>query len=558
MTTLKKYQVYCNDEATYYNIWDDSVPTVCPNNAAHTINTNTIMIVDQVNTNPSIVQAKNFKDDDYQDLHLDSLNNLNISMQNPLSSFGQIAVDNLVPTIQVDGDYGFLESDIIKTEKGGSYTSTANNNSFVVNTGVTSGYADVQTLRRHRYRPGQGSVAMFTSIFDQGVTGCTMLAGVTTEFSGFYVGYNEDKFGVLHENDGRFEVQRLTLDSGVTSGNSTLNLVLNSVQYDIDLTANKTVEYNAWEIQEYFKTEQSWNGYANENIVNILADFSQTRSGTYSTSHGTLDQIMAGQSKTKNWTYQEDWVFDKLDGTGSSGMILDPTKGNVYKLQIQYLGYGNTKLYIENENTGAFNLVHTLRWSNKNTSTVYTNPSFRPKISCSNDGNCNVNKTITSPCLTMFNEGEIKYKRNSRAFSITKIGVGTDMINIISFRVSSLFRNNVNTNELIPLFVSISNTASQNSNTTISLAIDYDFDTFQNYKYIDSNNSIVEYTTDSTIVANTNDMNIISTYNLGDSNSYTIQLNNNISVEANQVLSIFAKTNIATAELSVSMTWVED
>ena len=37
MTTVSKYQVYCTTENKYYTLWNDSLPTVCPNNSAHSI-----------------------------------------------------------------------------------------------------------------------------------------------------------------------------------------------------------------------------------------------------------------------------------------------------------------------------------------------------------------------------------------------------------------------------------------------------------------------------------------------------------------------------------------
>lgn len=37
MTTVIQYRVYCNTEAVYYETWNTSDPSVCPNNSAHGI-----------------------------------------------------------------------------------------------------------------------------------------------------------------------------------------------------------------------------------------------------------------------------------------------------------------------------------------------------------------------------------------------------------------------------------------------------------------------------------------------------------------------------------------
>jgi hypothetical protein len=61
----------------------------------------------------------------------------------------------------------------------------------------------------------------------------------------------------------------------------------------------------------------------------------------------------------------------------SSGFHLDPTKGNVYKIDIQYLGFGAIRFYIENPLTGYFFMVHSIQYTNENTITNFGTPSFR-------------------------------------------------------------------------------------------------------------------------------------------------------------------------------------
>ena len=44
------YRLYCKTESAYQYTWDDSIPTACPNNNTHTIDTDTISIIDSVNS----------------------------------------------------------------------------------------------------------------------------------------------------------------------------------------------------------------------------------------------------------------------------------------------------------------------------------------------------------------------------------------------------------------------------------------------------------------------------------------------------------------------------
>lgn len=57
MSSVNKYQVYCTTENKYYCVWNDATPTVCPNNADHAIDSNSISIVDTItDTDVNIIE----------------------------------------------------------------------------------------------------------------------------------------------------------------------------------------------------------------------------------------------------------------------------------------------------------------------------------------------------------------------------------------------------------------------------------------------------------------------------------------------------------------------
>lgn len=58
-------------------------------------------------------------------------------------------------------------------------------------------YASVRSNRSARYRPGQGIVSRFTTIFNTGTSGTSQLAGMGNQTSGFFVGYNGTSFGLM-------------------------------------------------------------------------------------------------------------------------------------------------------------------------------------------------------------------------------------------------------------------------------------------------------------------------------------------------------------------------
>ena len=104
---------------------------------------------------------------------------------------------------------------------------------------------------------------------------------------------------------------------------------------------------------------------------------------------------------------QSSWD-DPMDGTGASGMTLDPTKLNVYFIQFQYLGAGAVKLWIENDATGKMVLAHNLLYSNLNTVPSIYNPNFHLMIHALN-GVTTSDLIVKSASMAYFIEGETKY-----------------------------------------------------------------------------------------------------------------------------------------------------
>lgn len=58
MTDINRYKVYCNTESQDVYIWSVSTPTVCPNNNTHSINTNTITIIQGVSNRKVEIQEE--------------------------------------------------------------------------------------------------------------------------------------------------------------------------------------------------------------------------------------------------------------------------------------------------------------------------------------------------------------------------------------------------------------------------------------------------------------------------------------------------------------------
>lgn len=146
----------------------------------------------------------------------------------------------------------------------------------------------------------------------------------------------------------------------------------------------------------------STNGFANiyskkiihyrsgqSSIVRLSALFTQGVTGSrqeIGLSNGS-DSLLFGYNDTvfgikiirngvETFIPQSSWNKDKLDGTGKSEISLDPTKGNIYLITFQWLGFGTLCFYIYSP-TGNLILVHQVQYANDNTVVSLVNPSFK-------------------------------------------------------------------------------------------------------------------------------------------------------------------------------------
>jgi hypothetical protein len=87
--------------------------------------------------------------------------------------------------------------------------------------------------------------------------------------------------------------------------------------------------------------------------------FFQENAGTFG--------ICRRQDSVDTFVAQASWNTDVMDGSGISEQTLDITKGNVYKIEYQWLGFGAINFYIEDAATGIQQLVHRIEYANSET-----------------------------------------------------------------------------------------------------------------------------------------------------------------------------------------------
>jgi len=364
------------------------------------------------------------------------------------SAFGESLVAQLTPFIQATACYNLIPANFTTyTATGGAATATGGE--FTCTTGTSvGGYGVVRSIRSVNYKGGMGAVFRGTGRFTAGVANSQQGVGFFNVGDGFLFGYNGASFGIIHQKDGLPEIRTITV-TAASSGSTNLTLTLNTAAYTIPLTAG-TVQHNANQIAVWLMANQTiWQAYQNDDDVVLMANSDGAKSGTYTYSHatstGSIAQTTAGVTKTTNFIAQTAW-------NQNTASWIDPTKGNVYQIQYQYLGYGAIEFSVEDPDTGGFILVHRIKYANANTSTSVSNPALNAGVYAASLGST-TNLTTRMASVGVFVQGTPGRTRNPRAYSFVK-SISSTLTNILTLRNRAVYGGKPNKVEVEPILIS--------------------------------------------------------------------------------------------------------
>jgi len=123
--------------------------------------------------------------------------------------------------------------------------------------------------------------------------------------------------------------------------------------------------------------------------------------GIGSTSVSFVERSLSTGTETRVPQYQ--WNGDKLDGTGHSGFILDPSKAQIFWSDIEWLGLGTVRVgFVIN---GKFIHCHSFHHANIIESTYMTTGSLPLRLEISNTGITTSSSTLKQVCSTVISEG---------------------------------------------------------------------------------------------------------------------------------------------------------
>lgn len=330
-----------------------------------------------------------------------------MAIHEPLLPFGSIHAEGIKATFQSDATYGLNSQEVnTVTSLGGSVT--VSDSMFLLSSGTTVGAQGVvQSRKRLRYRHGQGVLSVFTALYNSPVASSYQIAGCGHSEDGFYIGYVGISFGILYSNRGVREVRTLTVTTA-SSTSENITIKLNGTDYLVAVTNSGNIQRTVWEISQ--GTFGVWNAYPVGATVVFINGSAGPKSGVYSltgsTAVGTFAQTKLGVLSTDAFTAQSSFNGDKLDGTGASGVTIDPTKLNLFRIKVKS-GTGDVDFQVRistSNNNPTWITFHTLRFPNTLTTTSISNPSFPFTAAVYSDGST-TNLTMKIGSFSGFFEG---------------------------------------------------------------------------------------------------------------------------------------------------------
>lgn len=334
----------------------------------------------------------------------------------PLSAFGSILTVQDTPIVNIDFSYN-LHADFVSTRLNNG-TATVDSNRMKLSTGAGANQsAQLLSVIPVKYYAGIGAKVRFTTIYSAGTANSIQIMGVGDNGDGYFFGYNGSAFGVLRRRGGNSHVQSMTVTTkSSTVENITITLDGDSTGDTVAVTngADVTVTANEIAAHDYSNVGSGWLAIPDGAKVLFISFDAAAHAdgGSQYTVTSTTDVVVStnedllGVAPTDDWIAQTAWNKDRFDGTGGSGVTLDPAKGNVYQIQYQWLGFGRINFFIEHPEDGKLELCHTINYANENLLPSVNNPTL-PLCALVSNGSNTSDLVMFGSSMAGFAEGEI-------------------------------------------------------------------------------------------------------------------------------------------------------
>jgi hypothetical protein len=138
--------------------------------------------------------------------------------------------------------------------------------------------------------------------------------------------------------------------------------------------------------------------------------------GTGSSSLSFVERSSVSGAVVNTKVSQPNWNYDKMDGTGPSGMTLDITKAQIMWMDIEWLGLGTVRMGFVID--GKFILCHQFHHANIVATTYITTASLPLRYELENTGATASASTLKQVCSTVISEGGYELRGLQQAINI--------------------------------------------------------------------------------------------------------------------------------------------
>lgn len=267
--------------------------------------------------------------------------------------------------------------------------------------------------------------------------------------------------------------------------------------------------------------------------------------------NGVSFGLMHRNNFNEDWYYQNEWNFDKADGSGILP-VLDKEKINLFQIDFLWYGAGIIKYSMYDPISGSSELLHTIEYTNANIVPNLNNPSLNLSYYITN-GSSNSNLKIQSAVISGSIQGPTLVLGFSNSFANSVIGISTTLVNIFTLRSKNIF--GVNDNKVETLFKRISMSSDGNGLPTIFVYKNATI-TSPTYNDIETGSSVIE--ADIVGTAPTGGR-LVYVFTLGKTASFAENIENlDIRLEPGSTLTFSAQTASNTSTVSITTSWVED
>jgi hypothetical protein len=500
-----------------------------------------------------------------------------------VTAFDEPIAVAITPVIQADVQYGIDPDFWVQTKLNGGNITVTENATWQVSSGTNAGgYARLATSKYMSYQDGQGSLFRWTAAFTAtgtdknalGVDNIVQNTGPIDREDGYSFGYSGStandasrKIGILHRRGGKTEIRSLTVTTPPT-GAQTATVTLNGTAYTISLTASTSVSYTANQIATALnaitEAKNLWDIEGCNGIITFTSYSPGPRNGTFSfssTGTGTIavaafTRTQTGTTPSDTWTYVDQW--DNQD------IQFDPTKLNVYQIDMRWLGAGRVRFFMEDPATGKMVLVHTQRWSSQQVYPHVNKPALRVayRSGTTNPAVTPSQNVIVTGASVMSGIQGVRTQTGSSQgrYNIDSTTRAKDLVwHLMSLQNPYVRNGGVNKASLMMQTLTV---AAQGNDPSVIYIVKDAFGLSDVLAYIAIPNTtpamFAQYSV-SAITANLDTQRICNVQTLGINSSATFDLGAyNLTLAAGETVSVFISSSNAINRTAIGLTWLVD